>query len=452
MSDTAIRVEGLGKEYRIGALQNQNTTFREVLSSTLKAPLRRARAIFSGQAYGAAGLDESVWALKDINFEVKQGEVVGIIGHNGAGKSTLLKVLSRITEPSEGYADIYGRIGALLEVGTGFHLELTGRENVYLNGSILGMSRQEVASKFDEIVDFAGVERFIDTPVKHYSSGMRLRLGFAVAAHLEPEILVVDEVLAVGDAAFQQKSLGKMQNVAQEGRTVLFVSHNMAAMASLTTRAFMLEQGRMVYSGETSDVINHYLATQIEKRDDSSTIDLTVANRAKRFSETPIRFTGLRLTTEEGMATNQFMEGQPIIVEVSFRAYQRIEGVQWGLGVGVLMEKGELFTIPSHVEPVLEEGQYTTRLKIDPNYLASGNYEVVLKLFANGGKQDQIDHVTQINISYPVEGYDNLAHTKNWVSGYMRFNHQWESATNAEAQQSVLESISVKADKENIGG
>lgn len=276
MSNFAVRVEGLGKEYKIGALVQPNDNFREVLTQAFSAPFRRARNLLRGEAYGAAELSESIWALNDINFEIKHGEVVGIIGHNGAGKSTLLKVLSRITEPTVGIVELYGRVGALLEVGTGFHQELTGRENVYLNGAILGMTRNDIDRKFDEIVNFAGVERFIDTPVKHYSSGMRLRLGFSVAAHLEPEILVIDEVLAVGDAEFQKKCLGKMSDVAGEGRTVLFVSHNMQAVQNLCTRAIWLDHGTIRESGIVSDVISNYLATgnfsESERRWDKDTI------------------------------------------------------------------------------------------------------------------------------------------------------------------------------------
>lgn len=260
MSNIAVKVVGLGKEYRIGGKQERYRTLRDSLTDAVSAPFKRARSLLHGQAYGAAGLEETIWALKDVSFEVKHGEVVGIIGRNGAGKSTLLKVLSRITEPTEGYADVYGRVGSLLEVGTGFHPELTGRENIYLNGAILGMTRAEIDHKFDEIVDFAEVERFIDTPVKHYSSGMGLRLGFAVAAHLEPEILVVDEVLAVGDAQFQKKCLGKMSDVAGEGRTVLFVSHNMAAVHLLCGKALVLEDGDVVFQGDTGQAIHQYLA------------------------------------------------------------------------------------------------------------------------------------------------------------------------------------------------
>jgi len=259
MSNIAIRVEGLGKMYRIGGRQEAYRTLRDTLTDAFAAPFRRANSLLRGQAYGAAGLNETIWALKDVSFEVKHGEVVGIIGRNGAGKSTLLKILSRITEPTEGYADVYGRVGSLLEVGTGFHPELTGRENIYLNGAILGMSRAEIDRKFDEIVAFAEIEKFIDTPVKHYSSGMGLRLGFAVAAHLEPEILVVDEVLAVGDAQFQKKCLGKMSDVAGEGRTVLFVSHNMAAVQQLCTKAMMLRDGQVWQFGTVQGIIDDYL-------------------------------------------------------------------------------------------------------------------------------------------------------------------------------------------------
>ena len=259
MSNYAIQVNDLGKMYRIGGPQQSGQTFRETINRVALSPFRKVRDLVSGQAYGAAGLEEEIWALQSISFDVQHGEVIGIIGRNGAGKSTLLKILSRITEPSKGYADIYGRVGALLEVGTGFHSELTGRENVYLNGAILGMSRRDIDRKFDEIVAFSGVEKFIDTPVKHYSSGMGLRLGFAVAAHLEPEILVVDEVLAVGDAEFQKKCLGKMSEVAGEGRTVLFVSHNMGAVQNLCSRVIVLDTGKVSKEGSVKDAIAFYM-------------------------------------------------------------------------------------------------------------------------------------------------------------------------------------------------
>lgn len=264
MSDIGIHIESLSKQYHIGGLQKGQDRLGEQLVDLFVAPFRRAGKLLRGQATGAAELDTEIWALKDVSFEVKRGEVVGIIGHNGAGKSTLLKILSRITEPTEGYVDIYGRVSSLLEVGTGFHPELTGRENVFLNGAILGMRREEIERKFDEIVDFSGVEQFIDTPVKHYSSGMRVRLAFSVAAHLEPEILLIDEVLAVGDAAFQKKCLGKMGNVAREGRTVLFVSHQMAAIRRLCQRVILIDQGKVKMDGPADEVVQAYLGDDVE--------------------------------------------------------------------------------------------------------------------------------------------------------------------------------------------
>ncbi len=249
-----ISVEGLGKEYRLGTTLG-HTTLRETVMARLRHPLG-----------GGASPPQTIWALRDVSFAVQEGEVLGVIGANGAGKSTLLKIVSRITEPTTGRVLLYGRVGSLLEVGTGFHSELSGRENIYLSGAILGMRRREIERKFDPIVAFAEVERFLDTPVKRYSSGMYLRLAFAVAAHLEPEILLVDEILAVGDAAFQRKCLGKMGDVAQEGRTVLFVSHNMAAVEALCSRCVLLEAGRVAADGEPAAVIEGYLASALASR------------------------------------------------------------------------------------------------------------------------------------------------------------------------------------------
>ncbi len=270
MSDVVIRVEGLSKRYRLGQYVGggayQYRALRDVLTGAIYAPFRHLRARSKQRAVGSNPTAMShepsanfMWALRDVSFEVKQGEVVGIIGRNGAGKTTLLKVLSRITEPTEGRAEIRGRIGSLLEVGTGFHPELTGRENIYLSGAILGMAKKEIERKFDEIVDFSGVEKFIDTPVKRYSSGMLVRLGFAVAAHLEPEIFLVDEVLAVGDAEFQKKCLGKMGDVAKEGRTVLFVSHNMLSLQNLCTKGILLESGKISMEDSIITVITKYM-------------------------------------------------------------------------------------------------------------------------------------------------------------------------------------------------
>src|SRR5437667_4443810 len=250
MSEIAIRAQGLSKRYQIGQLERENA-LRNVLGPILRAPwklLKREKK-------------EAFWALRNVDLEVRQGEVLGLIGRNGAGKTTLLKILSRITRPTSGWAEIYGRVGSLLEVGTGFHPELSGRDNTYLSGAILGMSKQEISRKFDEIVAFAELEKFIDTPVKHYSSGMYVRLAFAVYVHLEPEILFVDEVLAVGDASFQKKCLGKMADVSRQGRTILFVSHNLTAIQSLCTRTIWLQDGQVEKVGDTRDVVSGYLQT-----------------------------------------------------------------------------------------------------------------------------------------------------------------------------------------------
>src|SRR3990170_3981330 len=254
MNALAIRVENLGKKYRIGLSPERYRTLRDSLVQAVNAPRQLFRSAEKRE-------NSTIWALREISFEIQKGQVLGVIGRNGAGKSTLLKILSRVTEPSEGYAEIHGRVGSLLEVGTGFHPELTGRENIALNGAILGMKRLEIERKFDEIVGFSGIEKFIDTPVKRYSSGMYLRLAFAVAAHMEPEILVVDEVLAVGDAEFQRKCLGKMSDVAQEGRTVLFVSHNMSAILRLTEETLVLRDGQLVLWAPTPDAIDFYMTS-----------------------------------------------------------------------------------------------------------------------------------------------------------------------------------------------
>jgi lipopolysaccharide transport system ATP-binding protein len=259
MNDIAVRVQDLSKRYRIGRARRRHDTLRDALVTGLRAPVDRLRRGGSSCGSSRGRFEDTIWALKDVTFQVQRGEVLGIIGRNGAGKTTLLKILSRITEPTKGRAEIHGRVGSLLEVGTGFHPELTGRENVYLNGAILGMRKAEIDRKFDEIVDFAEIEQFLDTPVKRYSSGMYVRLAFAVAAHLEPEILVVDEVLAVGDVEFQKKCMGRMGKVAQGGRTVLFVSHNMAAIQDLCNRSLLLQDGTLGLVGGVREVIGQYL-------------------------------------------------------------------------------------------------------------------------------------------------------------------------------------------------
>jgi lipopolysaccharide transport system ATP-binding protein len=316
MSDIAIRVEGLGKLYRLGA-REQYGTLRDTLVDALTAPLRWFRRARSA---GASG--QTFWALKDISFNVKQGEVVGIIGRNGAGKSTLLKVLSRITEPTTGQADIHGRIASLLEVGTGFHPELTGQENIYLNGAILGMKKAEIRRKFDEIVTFSEVEKFIDTPVKHYSSGMYVRLAFAVAAHLEPEILIVDEVLAVGDAAFQKKCLRRMGQVAGEGRTVLFVSHNMTAIQSLCTRAILLQGGRVICDGPIHETVMQYLGTDNDGHCSSVALR-NHPNRLGRNADHTALMVEVILESGEEPLSGELHMGGPLTIRVDFESPER---------------------------------------------------------------------------------------------------------------------------------
>lgn len=319
MSDIAIKVEGLSKRYRIGAQEeHQYRTLRASLNEKALAPFRAAKHLLARNGNGNGTSQSAVrnsksdliWALKDVSFEVKQGEVLGVIGRNGAGKSTLLKILSRITEPTEGYADITGRLASLLEVGTGFHPELTGRENILLNGSILGMRRDEIHSKFDEIVAFAEVEKFIDTAVKYYSSGMYVRLAFAVAAHLDPEILLVDEVLAVGDIDFQKKCVGSMKTVAASGRTVLVVSHNMGLIESLCTHAVLVEQGRVATIGKPAAVIGDYVSkTQIAESED-------LTHHPRNEARSTAWFSRIDVLDKENAACKDFRAGDQLTIKL----------------------------------------------------------------------------------------------------------------------------------------
>jgi homopolymeric O-antigen transport system ATP-binding protein len=309
MSEVVIRASNISKRYRLGEVRPGTRTLRDSLGELLRRP-------FGGPKHARPNslIGQTIWALQGVSFEVRAGEVMGIVGPNGAGKSTLLKVLSRITEPTDGYAEIDGRVGSLLEVGTGFHPELTGRENVYLNGTILGMRRSEINRQFDTIVDFSGVEKFIDTPVKFYSSGMRVRLAFAVAAHLDPEILFVDEVLAVGDTAFQEKCLNKMSEVAGGGRTVLFVSHNLTAVATLCPRSIYLENGRVILDGETQAVIERYL---LAGRPD---LDQTLTEREDRKGNGKLRFVAASLQDADGNRVGAIRSGQGVRFVLDYEA------------------------------------------------------------------------------------------------------------------------------------
>lgn len=323
MPRPVIAVESLGKSYRIAHQAKMYHTLRESLVEAVTAPWRRLRG--SGPRESAF---ETFWALRDVSFEIQRGEVIGVIGRNGAGKSTLLKILSRITEPTEGQARIRGRVASLLEVGTGFHPELTGRENIFLNGSLLGMRRGEIERKFDEIVAFAEVEKFLDTPVKHYSSGMYVRLAFGVAAHLDPEVLIVDEVLAVGDAAFQKKCLGKMREVAGSGRTVLFVSHNLTTINSLCHNALWLDQGTIYRQGPAAVVVEDYLSDG--NGDNQSVFDLATLDR-RTYRAPELRLTKLVLNAGEPVR-----HGAPLNVAMEYRTFSNVDGVAFGIGFSSL--------------------------------------------------------------------------------------------------------------------
>ena len=369
MSDIAIRVENLSKRYRIGLRQERPDTLRDVLVIGAK----RFGRMFSRKDRNATDSPSHIWALKDVSFEVEKGQVLGIVGRNGAGKSTLLKVLSRVTDPTEGFGEIHGRVGSLLEVGTGFHPELSGRENIFLNGAILGMRREEIIRKYDEIVDFSEVGKFIDTPVKRYSSGMYLRLAFAVAAHLEPEILVVDEVLAVGDAEFQRKCLGKMNDVAQEGRTVLFVSHNMSAILRLTQEAIVLDNGRVAMRAPTPQAVDAYLNMGQTKQGERIWT-------GEEFSAPPFEPVALRLLNHQGNVADTVNSTEGFTIELEYNLAEAISGLR--VGFYLMTTRGEfVFTSFDTDDPGLFEtytsrpaGCYVSRCQIPPNLMNEGRF------------------------------------------------------------------------------
>ena len=382
MTDATIQVQDLGKRFRIGQYEHHKT-LRDAIVRAAMAPFRRGRNAPSGPQY--------IWALRHISFNVQKGEAVGIIGRNGAGKSTLLKVLSRITEPTEGHAVIRGRVGSLLEVGTGFHPELTGRENIYLNGAILGMTRAEIERKFDEIVAFSEIERFLDTPVKRYSSGMYVRLAFSVAAHLEPEILLVDEVLAVGDIGFQRKCLGKMEDVTEEGRTVLFVSHNMASIQALTERAICLEGGKIVASGETESTVEKYLAI-IDSITPSGSEDLS---RRK-----DVQFLKSIEVLQNGKSVSVVKMGTPISFRLTLSASRTIK--QPALYVAIDSEQGvrvvgfsTLYDIPN-LPPLT--GEWTAYCDVGAIPLNHGTFYVKVGLIDGPEDVDEIERACKFEV------------------------------------------------------
>ena len=424
-----IKVEGVSKQYRIGTSRASYETLSDALVSRIKAPFKR-RA--KGQAR-----EQTIWALKDVSFEVKPGEVLGIVGPNGAGKSTLLKILSRVTEPTTGRIELYGKCGSLLEVGTGFHPELTGRENIFLNGAILGMGRREIVRKFDEIVSFADVERFIDTPVKHFSSGMYLRLAFAVAAHLDPEILIVDEVLAVGDARFQRKCLDKMQDVGAQGRTVLFVSHSMPAITQLCPRAILIDHGTVMMDGPAHAVVNSYLEIGVgtsairEWKDTSS-----------RPGNEVVRLCAVRVRNQEGEISDAVDIRKPVAIEIEYEVIE--SGHVLAPNFTVHNEDGIFVFGANDLNPQWRTtprpaGRYVSTAWIPGNFLAEG---VLFVGAAVSTMNPVIVHfykrdVVAFRVIDTLEGGSARGEYGGPVPGVVRPALQWETETISDRNESA---------------
>lgn len=413
----AICVRGLGKKYQIGGPQEKYLTFRDAITNSIKAPFKRL---------ASQGAPPEFWALKDVSFDVEQGEVVGIIGRNGAGKSTLLKILSRITTPTEGTVDLYGRVGSLLEVGTGFHPELTGRENIFLSGSILGMKKREIEDKLDEIVKFSEIEKFLETPVKRYSSGMYVRLAFAVAAHLDPEILLVDEVLAVGDAAFQKKCLGKMGEVAKEGRTVLFVSHNMGAVRQLCTRAILLENGGITQSSSVDLVISNYMQNL-----SINDFDFDLQNIIRSMPPDPVFKLRCINITQNGEKVRQIvLNGSPLEIEICYSLMQKTTGFRVYFD---LCDTDDTILFRSfHDEqnegiPTMDAGDYISTAILPANIL--GPFQYILRISATIHNVRCCIHQLGIKIPLIVEktGIYNTAYQDDPCRGKLALIIPWKT-------------------------
>ena len=423
MPEYAIKVEKLSKRYRIGIEQSRDT-FAEVLSDWITRPIRNYRRLrrLTDFSQTDENIENIIWALRDVSFEVKPGEVIGVIGKNGAGKSTLLKILSRITYPTGGIVDLNGRVSSLLEVGTGFHPELTGRENVYLNGTILGMTKEEIDRKFDEIVDFSGVSRFIDTPVKFYSSGMGVRLAFSVAAHLEPEILLIDEVLSVGDAGFQKKSLGKMEEVSQQGRTVLFVSHNMGAVRSLCSRGLLLEEGSLIIDDKVDAVINTYLSSK-----DVSTAGRLGWSEANAPQDKELILFGIEIFSDDGDVKTTFQIDEGFEIHIHYEIIEAVKNLRLYLRFKTTM--GET-VFATYEDSQIQEGfnrppgRYTAVCKIPPNILNNLTYRIFIGFDSPGykvlipGKE-----YLEVNIIDTSDGY---RYARGAFDGPIRPVVEWE--------------------------
>jgi len=427
MSDIAIRVEGLGKLYRIGKRERYRA-LRDTLTDAMYAPFRQLRSAFRTSAPPqSANGDDSIWALKDVSFEIPRGEVVGVIGRNGAGKSTLLKILSRITEPTGGQVEIHGRVGSLLEVGTGFHPELTGRENIFLNGAILGMRRTEIVRKFDEIVAFAEIEKFIDTPVKHYSTGMYMRLAFAVAAHLEPEILIVDEVLAVGDLTFQKKCLGKMGDVAKDGRTIIFVSHQMNQIRRLCTECIWLDEGEVRSTGSTPMIVGAYEAAGPRQ---ASPPNRPRAGRAGGY------FTGWEVADSGTRELNIICGPGPVCIKFTFDASRALQGCFHGIALYNSQDQLIWANGVSHFD--LSPGRYEFRYTLDIVPLQPGLYRWLATIYDEAGLVDQWDCTPEL-----VVGTEPLNHARDDWSGIL--NIPWNFSIHRGSEQRYLRGVETVA-------
>ncbi len=414
MSQPAIQIESISKQYRLGLREQAHTSLREAMVDLVTGPWKRFKKL--SEPTSDAGMFS---ALEEISLEVQPGEVVGLVGRNGAGKSTLLKILSRITEPTSGRAVLRGRVGNLLEVGTGFHPELSGRENIYLNGAILGMKRTEIDQKFDRIVDFSQIEKFLDTPVKRYSSGMYVRLAFAVAAHLEPEILLVDEVLAVGDTAFQKKCLGKMSDVARSGRTVLFVSHNMAAMKQLCDRCVWLDGGRVKMIGPTDDVIRSYLGDSDEL---SAEADFTPGDTGR------VVFHRAWVSNTDGTAASELDALQPLWVNLDFEVRERVQNVDISAWLSTVRDTPVCFASlsDSHGGKIvpLNPGRYSCAIRIPENFLVPDIYKVTVEAQTPGVSSEDV-HWNAIKFEVIETGSPMRAYREAWRYGCVFGQFDW---------------------------
>ena len=424
----AISVENLGKQFRLGAMDESSDSIGANALKMLTSPLRNYRKYRSLYKFDAQDDENVLWALKDLSFEVPKGQVMGIVGMNGAGKSTLLKILASITPPSKGKVTIRGRVSSLLEVGTGFHPELTGRENVYLNGTMMGMTKTEVDRKFDEIVDFSGVEKFLDTPVKRYSSGMRVRLAFAVAAHLEPEILIIDEVLAVGDAGFQRKCLGKMEDAGQDGRTVLFVSHNLPAVTRLCSRAILLKDGQLVMDASATDVVAHYLS--VEKKSQSEMF--WEPNEAP--GDQVAQLNSVRIKNVAGNTIDTADVREPIGLEMDYTVHEG--GRVLMLSFSVFDEhENNLFvaveTDPEWLGKPRPPGRYTSTAWVQPNMFAEGNITVGAHMATMDPYEQHFNSRGEISLQIidPLEGDSARGLFMGGFNGLMRPKLDWDTST-----------------------